>query len=160
MIPLKFSTSDSSGTWDSFNGVWDSTKDIFNSFKLLITGPPIIGITPTTFNIADGGSQSFTFVVCDRNLNYLSAGTKISVSADGGGKVYADQVELDDKSFLPGAGMLPADAVSAHLSRIEYNATIADDDPGDFDPPKTVALTISVEWEGRTEELTITGSLN
>lgn len=151
-----FNDVNSSGTWDSTNGVWDSQKDIFVSFKLLITGQPILAITPTTFNIPNGGSQSFTFVVHDRNMNYLSAGTKISVSAEGGGKVYADEVDLDDKSFLPGAG----GSYLTHLSRIEYSATLADDDSADTDPPNTVALTITVDWEGRIYKLSIAGLLD
>ncbi|BBO70496.1 hypothetical protein DSCA_44260 [Desulfosarcina alkanivorans] len=151
-----FNDVNSSGTWDSVNGSWDSQKDIFVNFKLLITGEPIIAINPTTFNIPNGGSQGFTFVVADRNLNYLSAGTTISISTDGGGKIYADSVEMADNSYLPGA----TGSYTSHLAQIEYDAIIADDDPDDTDAPKTISLTVTVDGSYGTESLTIIGTLD
>ncbi|BBO90822.1 invasin domain 3-containing protein [Desulfosarcina ovata] len=139
--------------WDSYNGIWDDQKDIFYNFKILITGEPHIAIAPTTFNIADGGSQSFTFLVCDENLNYLSEGTSISVSIEGGGKLFADEIELDDSSALPGIN----GSYTSHLPQIEYNATIMDSDSGDSNDPVLTTLTITVNWEGNTEELSIIG---
>lgn len=151
-----FNDVNGSGTWDDENDEWDSQKDIFHNFKILITGEPIIAITPTTFVIPNGGSQFFTFIVADRNLNYLSAGTKISVSIDGGGKLFAGEVTMDDSSFLPGED----GSWTTHLSRIEHNATIYDDKTDEDEAPKVVTLTVKVEWEGNTEEITIAGTLD
>ena len=155
-----FNDVNKSGGWDSVNGEWDSQKDIFTNFKILITGPPIIGFSPGSFNIPNGGSQAFKILVCDRNLNYLSAGTKISMSivvdVENGDKLVglsADSVELDDSSYLPGAGGVMAD----HLDgKIEFNALIYDKVPSDsFAVP--VKFTVTVKWEGKTEAVTIFG---
>lgn len=43
----------------------------------------ITGVSPTTFNIPNGGSQTFSYTVCDQNQNPLAAGTAINVNLDG-----------------------------------------------------------------------------
>jgi len=140
----EYSDSNVNPGWDSVNGIWDSQKDIFTSSKLLITGDPIIAINPVLngFSVANGGTLQSTFIVCDRNLNYLSGGTNISVSIDGGGKVYYDGGDLPDRSDLPGV----ADTYDAHLERIEFSIQIADD-ASDEIKTRNVAVTITVDWE-------------
>ncbi len=53
-----------------------------DSILVLWSGPSIISnFAPTTFNIANGGSQTFNFVVADALGHPLAAGTTISVIA-------------------------------------------------------------------------------
>jgi len=154
-----FNDVNKSGRWDGVNGSWDSQKDIFTNFKILITGQPHIGFSPNSFDIPNGGSQAFTILVCDRNLNYMSAGTKISmnivVDVENGDKLVglaADSVEMDDSSYLPGASGMMAN----HLDgRIEFNAIIYDKSATNFRAP--VKFTVTVNWEGKTISKTITG---
>jgi hypothetical protein len=159
----EYSDSNQDPGWDSLNGQWDPYKDIFTSAKLLITGEPLIFIHPAIFgfDVPQGGSEAFTFVVCDRNLNYLSAGIEISVSIEGGGKVYSDSGEIADSSYLPGdvTEIAPADALASHLGRIEFNAIIADESADDGEA-RNVAVTISVDWEGSSYSETFFGIVN
>ena len=50
---------------------------------VLFSGIPQISISPTSVNIPNGGSQSFSYYVGDQNGNPLSSGTSISVSVEG-----------------------------------------------------------------------------
>jgi len=55
---------------------------VLDSILMLWSGPSVIAnFTPTTFNIQNGGSQTFTFTVADALGHPLAAGTTISVSA-------------------------------------------------------------------------------
>ncbi len=56
---------------------------ISRSTTILFSGIPMISISPTTFAIANGGSQNFTYTVFDENGNPLGKGTNISVTVDG-----------------------------------------------------------------------------
>jgi hypothetical protein len=160
----EYSDSNVNPGWDSYNGVWDSQKDIFSSNRLLITGEPIITYVPTIpgFSIANAGSQSFKFIVCDRNLNYISAGSTISVSAEGGGKVRINSglTEPPDYSFVAGEkdNLADATALALHLGRIEYTATISDD-AADETKLRNVTIVITVSWEGGTYETAFSGQI-
>ncbi|MCH8941010.1 MAG: Ig-like domain-containing protein [Bacteroidetes bacterium] len=50
---------------------------------ILFSGIPTISISPSTFAIANGGSQNFTYTVFDENGNPLGKGTQITVTVDG-----------------------------------------------------------------------------
>lgn len=50
---------------------------------VLFSGLPRISVSPTSFAIPNGGSQSFVYSVSDQNNNPLSEGTTISVSVSG-----------------------------------------------------------------------------
>ncbi|MDH3253281.1 MAG: hypothetical protein OEM41_10850, partial [Ignavibacteria bacterium] len=53
-----------------------------DSILLVWTGrSQVSNVSPTTFNIANGGSQSFTFTVSDGLGHPLAKGTKITVEA-------------------------------------------------------------------------------
>jgi len=55
---------------------------VLDSIEMMWSGPSIISnFAPTTFNIQNGGSQSFTFTVADALGHPLAAGTTISVVA-------------------------------------------------------------------------------
>jgi hypothetical protein len=51
---------------------------------VLFSGIPQISVNPTSFNIANGGSQSFFYTVSDQNGNPLAGGTSIRVAVETG----------------------------------------------------------------------------
>jgi hypothetical protein len=50
---------------------------------VLFSGIPQVSISPTSINIPNGGSQSFSYYVGDQNGNPLASGTAISVNVEG-----------------------------------------------------------------------------
>lgn len=83
------------GVYDAPNGVWDgpgctgagcqSSKMISTSHRLAFTGhADTCTLSPTSFNITNGGSQSFSFTLGDINSNSLVPGTTITVTATKG----------------------------------------------------------------------------
>jgi hypothetical protein len=83
------------GVYNSPNEVWDgpgctgtgclSGKVIWTSITLAFTGnADYCEISPAVFAIANGGSQSFSFMVGDVNTNRLVSGTTIAVTASKG----------------------------------------------------------------------------
>jgi hypothetical protein len=50
---------------------------------VLFSGIPQISVTPTSINIPNAGSQSFSYYVGDQNGNPLAGGTSISVTVEG-----------------------------------------------------------------------------
>jgi hypothetical protein len=72
---------------------------IFSNTLRLLSGPgQIYNVSPSTFDIPNGGAQSFTYVVSDQNGNPLAPGTTINVKVDEGDiKVSGDtEVKLPD----------------------------------------------------------------
>ena len=61
----------------------DNSQTISTNTVVLFSGLPQVSISPTTFNIANGGSQSFTYTVSDQNANPLAQGTSITVAVEG-----------------------------------------------------------------------------
>lgn len=53
------------------------------SIVLFSGAPKTMSISPTTFDIPNGGSQFFTYVVADQNGNPLAPGQNITVSVEG-----------------------------------------------------------------------------
>lgn len=70
-----------------FFRVTSSTADEnFNTISAetvrLLSGAPILDITPTTFDLPNGGSQSFSYTIADVNGNPMSEGQTIQVSIE------------------------------------------------------------------------------
>ncbi|MFZ5515118.1 MAG: Ig-like domain-containing protein [Candidatus Zhuqueibacterota bacterium] len=61
----------------------DAQQAILSEAIVLFSGLPMISIEPMAFNIPNGGSQQFSYTVCDQNFNPLAAGTHISVTVEG-----------------------------------------------------------------------------
>jgi hypothetical protein len=75
----------------------ENSNTLSKNVVILFSGNPQISVSPTTFDIPNGGSQSFTYSVSDENGNPLAGGTAISVSTQG---LYAS-VEGDVAVTLP-----------------------------------------------------------
>ncbi len=61
----------------------ENDHTIETSTLVLFSGLPQITLTPTSFNIPNGGSQTFYYTVSDQNGNPLAEGTSILVEVDG-----------------------------------------------------------------------------
>lgn len=61
----------------------ENQQTISRDIVVLFSGIPGISISPTGFNISNGGSQSFSYIVSDQNGNPLAGGTNITVTIDG-----------------------------------------------------------------------------
>jgi adhesin/invasin len=65
----------------TIDGVGGVIKD---SVRVLWSGSTVLDLTPASFNIPEGGSESFTLTVCDLHNRPLTGGTTISIVADAG----------------------------------------------------------------------------
>lgn len=131
---------------DAVNGSWDSYKTIIENTTLLITGlPAYIATNPDTFAIADGGSQTFTLLVSDINLNPLIGDTTVSISTDAGELAGTTSYTFPDM-FIQGP--------------VELSFILKDSDIGDIDPAEIAVITITVSYKGVDYERTVTGTIN
>ncbi len=149
------------GQYDGPNGCWDGPdanpaytctgrelgRMIFQWTKVMLTWEPVnFAVTPSTFTIANGGSQTFYVIVGDTNLNHPSPGTTISVSSDGG------------KLTVNNLSSPLADRLTKFP--VIFSFTLTDSDPNDTDPPKNVAAVVKVVWEGVTYSKDISGTID
>jgi hypothetical protein len=134
------------GVWDGGDLVWSADTHIFRNFKILVTGSPFFGASDWSFNVADGGFQDISFLVCDQNLNIPVAGSTVNISSDVG------KLQGLLQYTYPNSNQVGWDLPS-HLSLIEYVVRIYDNDPGDGDPSVSGEITVEVVWkpEGETE---------
>lgn len=65
----------------------ENNDEITTQTVRLSSGFPIITVNPTTINIQNGGSQTFSYTVGDVNGNPLTEGTSITVDAETDGSV-------------------------------------------------------------------------
>ncbi len=66
----------------------------------LLSGGPIISVSPTSFSLPNGGSQTFTYTISDINGNPMSSGQSINVSAKGEVEVSGDvDIKYPDVMF-------------------------------------------------------------
>ncbi len=144
----KYSDKDFDGVYDGANGSWDSDKEIFEHIPLIISGgPTYIATNPAasaTFNVAPGGSQTFTLLVGDRNLNYLVGGSTISISAS--------------KGTLTGTSSFTFPTTFT-TGPYEASFTLTDSDPATTQA-EPVTVNIDVTWKGLTTTLLISGNMD
>lgn len=57
-------------------------NNISTSTVRLLSGTPLISVTPSSFNIANGGSQTFTYTIADVNGNPMSEGQSVTIKID------------------------------------------------------------------------------
>ncbi len=99
---------------------------------------------PATFAIADGGSQLFSYRLCDANENPLAPGTSVDVVTNRG-------TLAGDLAFV-----IP-DVLSGHT---DYTFYLADAIPGDDDAPADAFVTIMVTSPNGDLSTTISGSID
>ncbi|NWF88254.1 MAG: hypothetical protein HXY50_02200 [Ignavibacteriaceae bacterium] len=60
-----------------------NSNNISRETLVLFSGVPQMSVSPLSFSIPEGGSQTFSYVLSDQNSNPLAGGTSIKVSVDG-----------------------------------------------------------------------------
>jgi len=63
----------------------ENNNTISKNILVLFSGVPLVTVTPSTFDIPNGGSQRFDYEVKDQNGNPLAPGTQITVAVEGEG---------------------------------------------------------------------------
>ena len=128
------------------NTIDENEQSISTSTRILFSGYPMLDISPTTFNIPNDGSQSFTYTVWDINGNPLAPGNNYSVSvttsgdAEAGGDV---SISMPDVQF----------------GNTSFHFTVVDSKPEEVKPS---AITISVESSGPNgrASISVSGTTN
>jgi hypothetical protein len=157
-----FVDANANGRFDPPNGIWDGpgcaqagciqSPMIWQSILLQFTGHiNVVGscsISPTTFNIPNGGNQSFTVTLHDGNLNAPVPGTTVSVASNGGSVQNGQGVVLD------GIG-----------GPFRHTFSLLDADPAPTSNPSSVTLTVTVTTPGGESVVTCnpfqaTGTVN
>ncbi|MFQ6092213.1 MAG: hypothetical protein ACE5OR_05955, partial [bacterium] len=105
------------------NAIWTQTTVIFSGSSI------ISDVSPTTFDIPDGGYEVFQFTLADLNGNPLTAGTRIQVTATKGA------VSGDVDVTMP-------DTRSAGWTQFSFY--LDDSDPEDEKGPEGCTVTITV----------------
>lgn len=111
---------------------------------VLFSGPPeIMSVSPTTFNIPNGGSQFFTYTVSDRYGNPLAKGNTITVKVEGNVKAQGDiGVNIPD---------------TQSRSWTNFSFTVSDSDP-ENDKLEPVTITIESDGPNGKNKISITGT--
>jgi hypothetical protein len=128
------------GVYDTPNGAWDGpecqsdpclkSKIIWTDITLVFTSNAFYcEVTPLTFEVPNGGVQTFSFMVGDINTNRVEPGTTISVEATNGQAGGFTDFEV-------------ADGVSTGPQEIFF--TLADNDPTKVEL-KNSTITVDVE---------------
>ncbi len=99
LLTQPFPTLDEPGLGAGFFRVTASTINennvtIQTSTIRLLTGLPHITVTPTTFDIQNGGSQSFNYTVSDGNGNPMSEGQTMTVKVSEGDLKVSGDVDI------------------------------------------------------------------
>ena len=116
---------------------------IYTSSLRLLSGHPVLDVSPSTIDIQNGDSQFFNFTVSDVNNNPLSKGTRISVSVEEGDITLFGDIDIT----LP-------DTQSE--SYTQFTFTAVDSEPGTTDP-KNAIITIQCSGPNGDESISISG---
>jgi hypothetical protein len=129
------------------------TKKTAQTLPIMLTGEPVIGFDTQSFAVENGGSHTIGVLVSDKNLNPLTAGSKVVISSDAG--------TLEGKTFhnyKDGNTIGPDQA--GQLARIEYPIVISDGRENEDNPPVPTTITVTVEWEGVRYRSQIKGTVD
>jgi hypothetical protein len=125
--------------------ITESSDTIATSTLRLLSGLPVISnVSPTTFHILNGGSQTFTFTVTDVNGNPIASNNTISFSTIGG-----------SLAVSPASYAVP-DALFGGPGITQYTMTIGDSDIDNI-KPSNASLIIQVTGSFGTVSYTIPG---
>lgn len=145
---------------DGKNTVWDASKTLFKDIRLLITGSPTyiavssggspFNTSTDTFTIADSGSQTFSVLVADLNLNPLASYTTFSSSI----------VVTNAVGTLSGTTTYTLPNVFSK-GPTELSFTLADSSSGNPGDPEASSIKIVVTWgDDITYTTTISGTVD
>ncbi len=124
----------------------ENNQTISREIVILFSGyPSTLTISPSTFNIPNGGSQVFYYTVADGNGNPIASGNTISVTVEGNVKAQGDiSINMPD---------------TQSRGWTQFSFTVLDADP---EKNETAPVTIKIEVDGPNGKnyLTITGTSN
>jgi len=124
----------------------DETGQYISTNNLrMLSGLGIITVNPTTFNIPNNGSQSFTYQVIDVNGNPLAGGTSISVQVQGG-----------TLNLSGDTGIKLPDTMNRGPGLTTFGFNVADNDT--TIKPANVSITISANGPAGQSSITIYGT--
>lgn len=136
----EFIDANGNGSYDGPNGVWDgpgcsgascqSVKMIWTSIRLTFTGHATYCQLAGSMTVADGASNSFSFMLGDSNTNRLVSGTTITVALTGAGEL-GGQTSYTIPDGNPSGPQV-----------ISFN--VSDAAAGDTDPGEAFTLTVTV----------------
>lgn len=114
---------------------------------LLFTTPKAdINVNPSTFNISNGGSETFDVTIEDLNGYPMAAGTKIEVETSQGLEASGDIIDLE-----------LGDHFEAGEGTTEFQLTVSDSDPDEVvDTKGSFTITVTAP-SGKTSTKTIDG---
>jgi hypothetical protein len=124
------------GVWDAqgSTGVWDDDIFVFASAPVTFSGPLVTPVvSPSSFTVADGSSQTFTLEVHDDLVNPLVGDSTITVTSNAGEVVGGSITIPDGHSFNQLVGGLTL-----------FSFALIDDDPNDEEPPAHASITVTV----------------
>lgn len=124
----------------------ENEESISTQTRVLFSGIPQLTVSPQTIDIANGGSQSFSYTVMDQNGNPLAPGNNytVSISTSGDAEVGGDiAIQMPDTQF-------------GHTS---FHFSIVDTDAEEL-KPSAITATISVQGPNGRASLSISGSTN
>jgi hypothetical protein len=123
----------------------DETKQqISKSQLILFSGIPLVTVSPTTFNIANGGSQTFNYYVKDENNNPLAPNSSITVTVTGDNVKTAGETEF----------VLP-DTQSKAYTHFSFQIYDSQDT---VETTSNISVKIKVTGTNGTAQTTITGT--
>ncbi len=117
---------------------------IFTTALRLQSGQPIISqVSPLTFDIPNGGSQSFSFHIADVNNNPISSGNTITVSVTSGDIEVSGDISIDMPDVLSGSR--------------DFQFTVSDRESDEV-KIQTSSVTISSSGDNGNTSFSITGT--
>lgn len=126
----------------------DERQQITASARIIISGPPIITVTPESFDIENAEDQKFDFTVKDENGHPMANGTTITVTAEG------------DELTLIGDTNVSIERLFSDFSNLrqwtDFSFTIDDANP-DITNDTPVQITIEVRGPSGSARKTLTG---
>jgi len=122
----------------------ENNQTISRNIVVLFSGyPSNLSISPTTFNIPNGGSQVFNYIVADGNGNPIAEGNTITVTVEGNVKAQGDiSVNMPD---------------TQSRRWTQFSFTVLDADP-QKDELAPVTIKVEVDGPNGKNSLTINGT--
>lgn len=123
----------------------ENEESISTHSRVLFSGVPVLNASPTSFNIPNGGSQSFTYTVMDQFGNPLAPGNGYTVSLSTAG-----DAEL-------------AGDISVKMPDVQFGNTsfsfVLTDSKADEVTPAAATITINVSGPNGIASVSISGSV-
>ena len=121
----------------------ENNQTISREIVILFSGYPIITISPTSFDLPNGGSLTFYYTVADLNGNPIASGNTISVTVEGNVKAQGDlSINMPD---------------TQSRGWTQFSFTIVDADPDKIDL-QPVTIKIDVDGVNGRNAISISGT--